>query len=75
MSPSRSRRLRLSGCGDSEERVGEHGQGDVPAPGVIAADLVFVEADLPFRGLEAFLDGPAVPATRISSSSPVLTGP
>jgi hypothetical protein len=40
--------------------VGEHGQGDVPVPGVIAADLVLVEADLAFRGLEAFLNAPPV---------------
>jgi hypothetical protein len=39
--------------------VGEHGQGDVPVPAVVAADPVLVEADFVLGGLEAFLDGPA----------------
>src|SRR2546421_7012998 len=30
--------------GDGEERGGEPGQGDVPVPGVVAADLVVVQA-------------------------------
>jgi len=28
--------------GDGEERGGEHGHGDVPVPGVVAADLIVV---------------------------------
>ena len=32
--------------GDGEERVREHGQGNVPVPGAVAADLVVVKADL-----------------------------
>jgi hypothetical protein len=28
--------------GDGEERGGEHGQGDVPVPGVVAAEVVVV---------------------------------
>jgi hypothetical protein len=39
--------------------VGEQGEGDVPVPGVVAADLVLVETDLVLGGLKAFLDGPA----------------
>src|SRR5690606_29841243 len=36
-----------------------HGERDVPVPGVVAADLVLVEADFGLGGLEALLDGPA----------------
>jgi hypothetical protein len=36
--------------------VREHGEGGVPVPGVVAADLVLVEAGLVLRGLEALLD-------------------
>jgi hypothetical protein len=43
--------------GDGEERVGEHGQGDVPVPGAVAADLVVVQAGLVLRFREAFLQG------------------
>ncbi len=39
--------------------MGEHGEGDVAVPGVVAADLVVVEADFGFRGLDAILGGPA----------------
>ena len=38
--------------------MGEQGEGDVPVPGVVAADLVLVEPDLVLRGLEALLDRP-----------------
>jgi hypothetical protein len=41
--------------------VGEHGQGDVSVPGVVAADLVVVEPDFGLGGLEAVLDGPTAP--------------
>jgi hypothetical protein len=37
--------------------VGEDGQGGVAVPGVIAADLVMVEAGLVLGALEALLDG------------------
>jgi hypothetical protein len=47
----------LSG-GDREERHGEHGQGDVPVPGVGRRTLVVVQAGLVLGGLEAFLDRP-----------------
>ena len=47
------------GAGDGEECVGEHGQGDVSVPAVVAADLVVVQADLALRGLEGLLDRPA----------------
>jgi hypothetical protein len=39
--------------------VGEHREGDVPIPGVVATDWVVVEPDLGFGGLEALLDRPA----------------
>jgi hypothetical protein len=39
--------------------VGEHGQGGVPVPGVVAADLVVVEPGFGLGGLEAVLDRPA----------------
>ena len=39
----------------------EDGEGGVAVPGVVAADLVVVEAGLILRGLEALLDGPAGP--------------
>jgi hypothetical protein len=48
-------------CGDGEEGVGEHGEGDMSVPGVPGADLVVVESGLVFAGSEAFFDGPACP--------------
>jgi hypothetical protein len=39
--------------------VGEHREGDVPVPGVVAADLVVIEPDFGFGGLETFFDRPA----------------
>ena len=45
--------------GDGEERVREHGQGDVPVPGAVAADLVVVQAGLVLGLGEAVLDSPA----------------
>lgn len=44
--------------GDGEEGMGEHGQGDVPVPGMPFADPVVVQAALVLGGLEAFLDRP-----------------
>ena len=41
--------------------MGEHGQGDVPVPARIPADLILVQAALVLRGLEGFLDRPAGP--------------
>ena len=54
---------RGGGVGGAEGQDGEGGQGEggESVPGVPAADLVLVEADLAFRGLEAFLDRPADP--------------
>ena len=40
----------------------------MPVPGVVPADLVVVQTDLAFCGLEALLDRPRVPATWIRSS-------
>lgn len=45
--------------GDGEERRGEHGQGDVPVPGLVFADLVVVQAGLVFGEREGFLHAPA----------------
>jgi hypothetical protein len=54
------RRLGPGGVrGDGEERVGEHGQGDVPVPGAVAAGLVVVQAGLALGFGEAVLDSPA----------------
>ena len=39
--------------------MGEHGEGDMPVPGVPGADLVVVESDFVFAGPEALFDGPA----------------
>ena len=39
--------------------MGEHGEGDMSVPGVVFADLVFVESGLVLAGAEAFFDGPA----------------
>ena len=44
--------------------MGEHGEGDVAVPGVVAADLVVVEAGFVFGGLEVLLDGRAEPGGR-----------
>ena len=46
-------------CGDGEEGVGEHGEGDMSVPGVPGADLVIIESEFVLAGSEAFLDGPA----------------
>src|SRR6516165_5714822 len=45
--------------GDSEESVGDHGQGGVPVPGPVLADLVVVEAGLSFCLGKAVLDSPS----------------
>ena len=45
--------------GGGEPGVGEHGEGDVPVPGVPEADLIVVEANLVLGRLEALLHGPA----------------
>jgi len=50
----------FGGAGGDQERGGEHGQRDVGVPGVVAADLVLVQADLPLGGLERFLSAPPV---------------
>ena len=47
--------------GDGQERGGEHGQGDVAIPGVVAANLVVIEPGLVLGELERFLDRPARP--------------
>ena len=56
--------------GDGEERVGEHGQGDVPVPGAVAADLVVVQAGLALGFGEAVLDSPARARNRGNLSLP-----
>jgi transposase len=42
-----------------QEPLGDHRQAGVPVPGVPAADLVVVQADLAFAGLEALLNLPS----------------
>jgi len=42
---------------DRQVGVRQHGQGDVPVPGVVTADLVLVQPGLGLGRLEAFLDG------------------
>ena len=44
--------------GDGKERVREHGQGDVPVPGAVAADLVVVQPGLVLGLGEAVLNSP-----------------
>jgi len=64
---SRCRRLRGRRCGpggmrgDGEEGVREHGQGGVPVPGVVPADLIVVQAGLVLGLSEAVLHSPARP--------------
>src|SRR5690606_28976519 len=43
---------------DGEEGESSHGEGYVPVPGGVAADLVVIETRLVFRGLETLLDHP-----------------
>jgi hypothetical protein len=42
-----------------KERVGGHGERDVPVPAHAAADLVLVQAALVLRALETLLDAPS----------------
>ena len=49
---------------DAQVGVRQHGEGDVPVPGVVAADLILVKAGLVLGGLVALLDGPAGPGAR-----------
>ncbi|MGQ5639030.1 MULTISPECIES: hypothetical protein [unclassified Streptomyces] len=53
-------RLRAGGNG-GEEGQREHGKGDGAVPGGPVADLVVVQADLAFCGLEARFDAPPAP--------------
>ncbi len=66
-------RYEISGCRltvvfvcayDREEGVREHGQGDPPRPGGIAADLVLIQARQALSGLEELLHSHRAPATR-----------
>src|SRR5487761_1521970 len=63
--PAGGRRFGLlrphSAGGDGEERVREDGQGDVPVPGAVLADLVVVQPGLVLRLAEAVLDSPPGP--------------
>jgi hypothetical protein len=47
--------------GDGEDGGAEHGQGDPPVPGVLAAHLVLIQAGQALAGLEVLLDRPAKP--------------
>ncbi|GAA1927729.1 hypothetical protein GCM10009716_39610 [Streptomyces sodiiphilus] len=57
-----------------KEGVGEHGEGAVPVPGHVAADLVPVQATFVLRCLEALLDRPPETCTRSRSSTPASRG-
>lgn len=46
---------------DAQQGMGEHRQGDMPAPAGVAADLVVIASGLALRGLEALLDRPPGP--------------
>ena len=48
-------------CGDGEEGVGEHGEGDMSVPGVPGADLIVVESGFILAGSKTFFDGPTCP--------------
>jgi hypothetical protein len=66
-------RVRRSGrphCagGDGEEGVREHGQGDVPVPGAVLADLVMVQAGLVLGFAEAVLNRPPLMPMKWKSS-------
>ena len=50
--------------GDSQERVREHGQGDVPVPGAVPADLIVIQACLVVRLAGTVLDAPPGPGYR-----------
>ena len=50
----------FDGGGHGQEGVSEHGQGGPAVPGRPAADLVLIEPDQAFGGLEGFLDAPAL---------------
>ena len=47
-----------AGAGGGQERQGRHGQGDVPVPGRILADLVVIETDFALGLLECLFDPP-----------------
>jgi hypothetical protein len=48
-----------AGAGGGQERQGRHGQGDVPVPGQILADLIVIQPDLALGLLEGLLNPPA----------------
>jgi hypothetical protein len=66
----------LAGVGDEdgEHGEGEHGQHGVAVPADPAADLVVVESDLAFRGLELSSTAQRIPATRIRRCSGASEG-
>jgi hypothetical protein len=52
-------------CGDSQEGVGEHGEGDMPMPGIPGSDLVMVESGI----ILALRSGPDI----VSDHLPIAT--
>jgi hypothetical protein len=48
----------LIGSDDSEEGMGEHGEGDPARPGHVPADLVLVQGGQALAGLEELLNRP-----------------
>jgi hypothetical protein len=53
---------------ECEECVREHGEGDMPVPGVVEPDLVLVEADFTFPCFEAFFSRPPLMPVKKKSS-------
>jgi hypothetical protein len=62
------------GCGGhGQEGVGEHGRGGPSMPGAPAPDLVLIEPDQSFGGLEGFLD--ALPAGGVVAADQQMVDP
>lgn len=66
---------RLGGAHRGQICRGEHGQGDMGVPGVVAADLVLIKPDLVSRGLKRFLDRPAGSGHPYQGAQPGSGGP
>lgn len=60
ISPAGGRGVAFDRGSHGQERMREHGQGGRAVPGFPAPDLVLIEPDQSFGGLEGFLDTPAL---------------
>jgi hypothetical protein len=62
-------------CENGEVGMGEHGEGDVPVPGAVEADLVVVEGDFRIPGFGKHSSmGQRAPATWTSCAKPSPRG-